>query len=123
MRYRALIAGMLGDVPFEAGEILELADEVAYSWWEQLLLVACDDQTVPADHTPPAGVIPTAPQPQQPDPEVAAVAAEVPPPPPTPEPAAPPAAPEAPPEPAPEPPPPPEPEPAPDPPAEPSAST
>lgn len=116
MRYRAVIPGMLGEEKFEPGDILELSDEAAYSWFEQMLLEVCSDQSVAADHTPAAGVIPTQPQPQEPDPAVAAaVAAEVEPPPPPPGPSAPPPAPESP-LPAPEspapPPPPPEPPPA-----------
>src|SRR5882724_13299241 len=66
MRYRSLIPGMLGDTEFGAGAILELADDMAQPWVEQMLMEPCSDQTVDADVTPPGGVFPTQPVPQTP---------------------------------------------------------
>lgn len=64
MRYRSLIPGMLGDSPFVAGDILELSDEDAITWVQQMCLIQCDDQSV--EPTVSGEGRPTQPPPQHP---------------------------------------------------------
>lgn len=66
MPYRALIPGMLGDVPFDAGDIFDLSEEDAENWVTCGMLVATDDPKCPVTVTTPSGAIPTQPQVQVP---------------------------------------------------------